>query len=82
MSLFISWADHIPTVEIPLHVPRCLCSIDTQPLHSSEFCTHHFSSIFEVLLKTLSSKQERFSAKDDVWYILMKQKFIIAGKTG
>ena len=69
MWFFISWADHIPPVEAPLHVaPQpfveasvCINTsaggwINAGPLHSSKFCTHHFSSIFQFSFKTILSK--------------------------
>ena len=79
MWFFISWADHILSVEIPLHVATqpfieasvCINTsadgwINARPLRSFTFCTHHFKLIFEILFKIILSKKERFSYKDNI----------------
>ena len=94
MWFFISWADHILSVEIPLHVATqpfieasvCINTsadgwINARPLRSFTFCTHHFKLIFEILFKIILSKKERFCDKDDICCIWRKLQFNLAGKT-
>ena len=54
--------------------------MNARPLHSSKFCTQHFSSILKLPFKTILPKREMFSDKDDICCIWSKWK-VYSSKT-
>ena len=94
MWYFISWADHIPPVDIPLQVPLqpfleasvCMrtCTggwINDQPLQKSRCVIHHSGSVFDWWFRTIFWWYEWLSFIDYVCWGWRYRHCNLAGNT-